>query len=92
MGYGRFQFETPHLRSNGSTDEQQQIFERRFRGKAAKAVHRSGIGLGLYIAQTVAHANGASITVTSAQLQFQRSGIPQCRNVFRFMLRGDAVR
>lgn len=74
-----------------STEEQKNIFERGFRGAAAKAVHPSGMGLGLYIAQTVAHANGISITVSSISLQFQIAGISQGRNIFRFTLRGTTL-
>ena len=70
-----------------SADEQTQIFKRGFRGKAAIREHPSGMGLGLYIAQTVAFAHGLKISVASAPLGFDMGGIPQARNTFSFSVR-----
>jgi signal transduction histidine kinase len=71
-----------------SADEQKRIFERGFRGFAARAVHPTGMGLGLYIAQTVARANGTHISVNSVPLQFQIARIAQGTNSFSFTLHG----
>lgn len=70
-----------------NTDEQAQIFQRGFRGKAAILMHPSGMGLGLYVAQTVAAAHGSKISLTSAPLGFEIAGIPQGRNTFSFLVR-----
>ncbi len=48
------------------TGEQTRIFDRFFRGTAARAGQISGAGLGLAIGQEMAHAHGGRITVTSA--------------------------
>lgn len=74
-----------------SADEQAQIFKRGFRGQAAITMHPSGMGLGLYIAQTVAFAHGSKISVESAPLGFEIGGIPQARNTFSFSAK-DVVR
>lgn len=87
--------ETPHglhisIVSEGAlltTDEQAQIFKRGFRGKAAIAMHPSGMGLGLYIAQTVAAAHGSAISIVSLPLGYEIGGIPQGRNTFSFSVR-----
>lgn len=70
-----------------SADEQAQIFKRGFRGHAAITMHPSGMGLGLYVAQTVAHAHGSTISVASAPLGFEIAGIPQARNTFSFSVK-----
>lgn len=70
-----------------SSKEQEHIFARGVRGAAAKKVHPSGMGLGLYIAQTVAHAHGSAVRVTSSPIGFEIGGIPQARNVFSFTVR-----
>lgn len=70
-----------------SVDEQAQIFKRGFRGQAAIAMHPSGMGLGLYVAQTVAVAHGSRISVASTPLGFEIAGIPQGRNTFSFPVR-----
>lgn len=68
-------------------DEQTQLFNRGYRGRAAIAMHPSGMGLGLYIAQTVACAHGLRITVTSVPLGFDIERIPQARNTFSFSVK-----
>jgi signal transduction histidine kinase len=70
-----------------SGDEQTKIFKRGFRGQAAITMHPSGMGLGLYVAQTVALAHGSAIKVTSAPLDFEIAGIPQARNTFSFSVK-----
>lgn len=70
-----------------SADEQVKIFERGVRGQAAITMHPSGMGLGLYIAQTVALAHGSTICVESVPLGFEISGIPQARNTFSFYVK-----
>lgn len=70
-----------------NTDEQGQIFKRGFRGKAAIAMHPGGMGLGLYIAQTVAAAHGSTIRLVSIPLGYEIAGIPQGRNTFSFSVR-----
>lgn len=51
-----------------SVEEKAKIFERGFRGSAARKVHPGGMGLGLYIAQTVALGHGSTIHVSSTSL------------------------
>lgn len=67
-----------------SADEQAKIFNRGFRGQAAITMHPSGMGLGLYVAQTVAHAHGSAVSVASAPLGFEIASIQQARNTFSF--------
>jgi len=70
-----------------SSDEQSRLFVRGFRGQAAITMHPGGMGLGLYIAQTVAIANRSAIKVESTPLNFEINGIPQARNTFSFSVR-----
>lgn len=70
-----------------SPDEQARIFTRGLRGQAAIKMHPGGMGLGLFIAQTVARAHGFTISVTSIPLGFEISGISQARNTFSFSLK-----
>jgi hypothetical protein len=70
-----------------STVEQARIFERGYRGNAARRVHPSGMGLGLYIAQVVALAHGSSIRASSTSLGYEIAGIAQARNAFRFIVK-----
>lgn len=70
-----------------SPEEQQSVFERGYRGAAALKAHPSGMGLGLYIAKTVARAHGFQIRVTSIPEGFEIGGIPQARNSFSFVIR-----
>jgi signal transduction histidine kinase len=46
-------------------DELPRIFDRFFRGKQAESGHIPGSGLGLSIAQAIAHAHGGDLTVHS---------------------------
>lgn len=73
-------------------DEQAQIFKRGFRGDAAIAMHPSGMGLGLYVAQTVAAAHNSIISITSVPLGFEIAGIPQGRNTFSLLVRDVVLR
>ncbi|MGB9130581.1 MAG: ATP-binding protein [Thiobacillus sp.] len=70
-----------------SSEEQQLIFERGYRGVAARRVHPGGMGLGLYIAKTVARAHGFRIQVASTPDGFELGGIPQAHNTFSFVMR-----
>lgn len=70
-----------------SAEEQAQLFNRGFRGRAAISMHPSGMGLGLYIAQTVALAHGLTISVASVPLGFEIERIPQARNTFSFSVK-----
>ncbi len=63
------------------------IFNRGYRGEAARKIYPSGMGLGLYIAQLVAQAHGSSIRVFSTALGYEIAGIPQAKNVFSFQVR-----
>lgn len=67
--------------------ERTQIFDRGYRGVAAKRVHPGGMGLGLYIARVVALAHASSILVTSTPLGYAIAGIPQATNIFSFSVR-----
>jgi signal transduction histidine kinase len=75
-----------------SIDEKVQIFNRGFRGEAALKAHPSGMGLGLYVAQTVALAHGLKISVTSKALGFEISDIQQALNTFSFTVKNVARR
>jgi two-component system, OmpR family, sensor kinase len=56
-----------------SSHELTQIFERHFRGSAARRHRASGSGLGLPIARALAHAHGGSLTIESP-VQTHRDG------------------
>ena len=45
------------------------------------------MGVGLYIAKTVAAANGVTIHVESTPLNRKIGNVPQARNVFWFVVR-----
>jgi len=75
-----------------SADEQAQVFKRGFRGQAAITMHPSGMGLGLYVAQTVALAHGSTVSVASTSLGFEIASIPQARNTFSFSVKNVARR
>lgn len=64
-------------------DELPQIFHKRFRGKWAKK-HSSGSGVGLYLADIVAKANGFAIKAKSSPKGRQTNGIPLATNRFSF--------
>lgn len=68
-------------------EEKARIFERGFRGSAARKVHPSGMGLGLYIAQTVALGHGSAIHVSSTPLGFEIARIAQATNTFSLVVR-----
>lgn len=70
-----------------SSEERSQIFDRGYRGTAAKKCHPGGMGLGLYIAKTVAHAHGFRIEVESTPTGFELGGIPQAKNHFSFCIK-----
>lgn len=64
-------------------DELSQIFTKRYRGKWAKK-HSAGSGVGLYLADIVAKANGFAIKVKSSPKGRQANGIPIATNRFSF--------
>jgi hypothetical protein len=70
-----------------SSEEQQSIFERGYRGAAARKAYPAGMGLGLHIAKTVARAHGFEIGVASIPDGFELGGIPQGRNTFSFVIK-----
>lgn len=70
-----------------SAEEQQSIFERGYRGAAARKAHPAGMGLGLYIAKTIARAHGFHIKVVSTPKGYDLGGIPQASNSFSFVIR-----
>lgn len=72
-----------------SETEQSRIFERGFRGRAAEEAYPSGMGLGLYIAQTVARAHGSTIRVRSQALSYDLGNFPQATNIFSFTIRSS---
>ena len=49
-----------------SPEEQEQVFDRFFRGCLAESGQVPGTGLGLSIAQEIVHAHGGRVTVKSA--------------------------
>lgn len=65
------------------------IFDRGYRGAAAQKAHPAGMGLGLYIANTVARAHGFHIKATSVAAGYDIGGIPQARNCFSFVIRNS---
>ena len=70
-----------------SPDDLDSIFTRGFRGSAAQTIYPSGMGLGLYIAQTVADAHGFKIKASSVKLGYQLDGFQQAKNIFSFTIR-----
>lgn len=64
-------------------DELQNIFGKRFRGKWA-CKHSSGSGVGLYLADIVAKANGFTIKARSSPKGRESNGIPMATNRFSF--------
>lgn len=67
-------------------DELSSIFNKRIRGKWAKATGLDGNGVGLYLAKIVAHANGFNITASSTKLDRVINKIPLAKNKFSFEL------
>jgi len=63
--------------------ERSRIFSRRFRGSNAEGFHRSGTGMGLWVAQKVAGAHGFTIQYTSAH-KTTLNDLPSGDNVFSF--------
>ncbi len=45
------------------------------------------MGLGLYIAQAIAHAHGTAIRVDSIPLGYGVTGVDQARNIFSFKIK-----
>ncbi len=70
-----------------SPDDLDSVFTRGFRGSAAQTIYPSGMGLGLYIAQTVADAHGFKIKASSVKLGYQLDGFQQAKNIFSFTIR-----
>jgi len=74
-----------------SVDEQRRVFERGYRGHAAQEAYPAGMGLGLYIAQTVARAHGFTIKVNSQPLGYDLGNFPQGKNTFSFTIKPTPV-
>jgi hypothetical protein len=68
------------------------IFDRRFRGDNARRMNSEGMGIGLYVAQQAARANGTVVEVESLSLGSLLNGLPLARNTFRFDVRDVASR
>jgi hypothetical protein len=64
-------------------EELENIFEKRFRGRWAQKV-TTGRGVGLYLAQVIAHANGTHIAASSRRLGRYAGDIPLAANRFSF--------
>ncbi len=58
------------------------IFEKRARGKWAQKFSANGRGVGLFLAQSIAHAHGTHIRVTSRRMGRQLGEIPLANNRF----------
>lgn len=73
-------------------DELPNIFEKSFRGRWARK-HSSGSGVGLYLANIVAKANGFTIKARSTPKGRENNGIPTATNRFSFeiTLHGGAI-
>lgn len=69
-------------------EEQDRLFERGFRTKAAIEVTPRGSGLGLYLAQVVAKAHGFEITHTCGEPTTVIEGIAYGKNTFEFIFPG----
>lgn len=63
------------------------IFQRGYRGQAAKRLHSEGMGIGLYVAQAAARANGTWVQVQSTDLGTNFNGHRLARNCFSFEVR-----
>jgi signal transduction histidine kinase len=64
-------------------DEIPQIFNKKFRGKWAK-MHSAGTGVGLFLADVIARANGFQILVSSKPTGRFRGSVPLASNRFWF--------
>ena len=63
------------------------IFEKEFRGSNSHLCASTGSGLGLYLADIVARANGFSVSHTEQGNPVQISGIEFVSNIFSFVVR-----
>lgn len=64
--------------------ERASIFKQGWRGRNGRAVASAGSGLGLYIAQVVAEANGFRVRFDCGGTEFVSGGVPYSRNSFSF--------
>lgn len=68
-------------------DDLPRIFERRFRGDIARQIDSDGMGIGLFVAQQAALANGTSVSVVSTDVGTSLNGYTLARNTFSFEAR-----
>jgi K+-sensing histidine kinase KdpD len=76
------QVESYSLRINKNDSEK--IFKKNFRATGAKKVAVEGSGLGLYLADIVAYANGFDISHTETGNSHMIDGLPYINNIFSF--------
>ncbi|MBU3641682.1 ATP-binding protein [Polynucleobacter sp. Fuers-14] len=65
-------------------DEIKMIYQRGYRGASAKKINSAGMGIGLYVAQAAAQANGTTIKASSTLLKTKLNGHDLARNTFTF--------
>ena len=70
----------PHV----NDEEIKRIYQRGYRGDSAKKINSAGMGIGLYVAQAAAHANGTKIKASSTLLGTKLNGHDLARNIFSF--------
>lgn len=68
------------------------IFQKNHRGKNANKVAIEGSGLGLYLADIVAYANGFSINHSQKGNACLLGGLQYTRNIFSFFIKGQGGR
>lgn len=66
--------------------EKSRVFEKGYRGEAAKQLHHDGSGMGLYVAQHIAKLHGFKIHVSSECLKYENGGVGMAKNTFSFSL------
>jgi Histidine kinase-, DNA gyrase B-, and HSP90-like ATPase len=73
-------------------EELSKIFMRRYRGGAAKKLNSEGMGIGLFVAQAAAKANGTRIGVTSKAMGTTLNGYEMAVNCFSFEVKDASQR
>lgn len=64
--------------------EYEKIFEKKYRGKYAKSMHYDGMGIGLFISQSIAKYHGFKIEVSSIPNNSSIDSVPLAENCFSF--------